>query len=90
MNEDDRANFTQDQMKTFVQNITNQAIERHMVRGLDQILSPLFISGLSDEEVLKVAGEPSSLRRQRDFLADRLEKLKEGQTKFRDVIGMSK
>lgn len=77
-------------MKTFVQNITYQAIERHMVRGLDQILSPLFISKLNDEEAVKVAGEPTSVKRQRDFLADRLEKLKEGQTKFRDVMGISR
>jgi hypothetical protein len=77
-------------MKTFSQNVTNQAIERHMVRGLDQILSPLFISKLSDDEVLKVAGEPTSVKRQRDFLVDRLGKLEEGRTKFRDVMGITK
>lgn len=74
-------------MKTFIQNVAIQAVERHIVRDLDQILSPLFISGLSDEDVLKVAGEPTSVKRQRDFLEDRQNKLKEGQGKFRAVMG---
>jgi hypothetical protein len=77
-------------MKTFIQNVSIQAIERHVVRELDQILSPLFVSSLSDEDVVKVVSEPTSVKRQRDFLVDRLDKLKEGQTKFRDVMGMTR
>lgn len=75
-------------MKTFVQNVAVQAIERHMVRDLDKIISPLFVSGLSDEEVVKVVSEPSSVQRQRGFLSDRLEKLNNGQHSFRAVMGV--
>jgi len=77
-------------MKTFIQNIATQVIKRHMVRGLDQILSPLFVSGLSDEDVVKAACEPSAVKRQRDFLRDRLGKLKNGQEQFRDVVGINR
>ncbi|KAK1050072.1 hypothetical protein LTR74_017147 [Friedmanniomyces endolithicus] len=57
-----------EQRKTFVANVTAQAIERHMVRGLDKIFSPLDVNNLSDEDVLEVASEPASVKRKRDFL----------------------
>ena len=78
----------QDQMKTFVQIVTRQAVERHMVRDLEQIILPLVVSELNDEEVMKAVSEPSSVKRQREFLSDRLEKLKTGQDQFRDVMGV--
>lgn len=74
-------------MKTFVQNVATQVIERHLVRGLDEIFSPIQVNTLSDNEVLKIAAESASARRHRDFLVDRLEKLKNGQTIFREVMG---
>ena len=82
--------YPQVQQKTFVANVAAQVIERHMVRGLDKIFSPLDVNGLSDEDVLKVASEPASVKRQRDFLLDRQHKLLSGKNIFREIMGRIK
>jgi len=84
------ADVLQEQRKTFVANVTAQVIERHMVRGLDKIFSPLDVNNLSDEDILKVTSEPASVRRKRDFLTDRQQKLKSGKEIFRDIMGRIK
>lgn len=73
--------------KTFIANITTQVIERHIVRGLENIFSPVVVNGLSDGEVEAIASEPASTRRQREFLEDRISKLEEGHEIFRGVMG---
>ena len=80
-------NSSQVHQKTFVANIAAQVIERHMVRGLDKIFSPVDVNNLSDEDVLKVAAEPPSVKRQRDFLQDRQKKLLSGKDIFREILG---
>jgi len=85
-----RLTLLQDQQKTFVANVTAQVGERHMVRGLDKIFSPLDVNNLSDDDVLKVASEPPSVRRKRDFLMDRQQKLRSGKKIFRDIMGRIK
>ena len=72
--------------KTFVANITTQVIERHIVRGLEKIFSPVIVSSLSDDKVEKIASEPAAARRQRQFLEDRIQKLMDGQKIFRGVM----
>lgn len=67
-------------------NVTAQVVERHMVRGLDKIFSPLDVNRLSDEDVLKVASA-SSVRRKRDFLRDRQQKLRSSKEILRDITG---
>lgn len=81
------ADNIQVKMKTFVENVTTQVVERHLIRGLDKIFSPLQVSEWNDAAVLKVAAESAPARRRREFLVDRLEKLKNGQLIFREVIG---
>ncbi|KAK3613865.1 hypothetical protein LTR56_027624, partial [Elasticomyces elasticus] len=71
-----------EQRKAFVANVTAQVIERHMVRGLDKIFSPLDVNDLSDEDILKVASELTSVGRKRDFLTDRQQKLRSGKEIF--------
>ncbi|MCJ1414168.1 hypothetical protein MMC32_000493 [Xylographa parallela] len=73
--------------KTFVANVTTQVIERHIVRGLEQIFSPLTVMLMKDAEVEAVASEPPSAKRKREFLADRIEKLKKGHAILRKVMG---
>jgi hypothetical protein len=73
-------------LKTFVANITTQVVERHIVRGIEDIFSPVFVSRLSDADVQEIASEPSSRKRQRVFLQDRIEKLKSGHTILRRVM----
>lgn len=72
--------------KTFVANITTQVIERHIVRGLEEIFSPVVVNALSDHEKEAIASEPASAKRQRGFLEDRIGKLNEGYNILRDVI----
>ncbi|KAK7178351.1 dynamin family protein [Paraphaeosphaeria sporulosa] len=73
-------------LKTFVANITTQVVERHIVRGIEDIFSPVFVSRLSNADVQEIASEPSSCKRQRDFFQDRIEKLKSGHTILRRVM----
>ena len=73
--------------KTFVANVTTQVIERHMIRGLEKIFSPVVVNNLTDSEVEAIASEPASAKRQRQFLEDRIAKLRDGQSIFRKVMG---
>lgn len=73
--------------KTFVANVTTQVVERHIIRGLEKIFSPVTVNGLTDKEVEAVASEPANAKRQREFLEDRIAKLKDGQSIFRSVMG---
>ncbi len=71
-------------------NVTSQVIERHLVRELDTILSPLNVANMDDTEIMAVASEPAAVKRQREFLSDRQEKLTNGKDIFRNVMGSVK
>jgi hypothetical protein len=73
-----------------VANVTSQVIERHLVRELDTILSPLNVANMDDTEIMAVASEPAAVKRQREFLSDRQEKLTNGKDIFRNVMGSVK
>ena len=49
-----------------------------MIRGLEMIFSPVIANGLSESAVEKIASEPAAAKRHRQFLEDRIEKLKDG------------
>ena len=68
-------------------NVTIQVVERHIVRDLQLIFSPLVVNGMADSQVESIASEPATARRQRVFLGDRIAKLKEGQEIFRSIMG---
>lgn len=68
-------------------NVTTQVVERHIIRGLEKIFSPVTVNGLTDSEVEVIASEPANAKRQRQFLEDRIAKLKAGQSIFRTVMG---
>lgn len=74
------------QQKTFVANVTQQVIERHIVRGLEKIFSPVFVSALGPEQAEALASEPPSARRKREHLCDQIQKLEEGHEIFRNVM----
>jgi len=73
--------------KTFIANITTQVIERHIVRGLQNIFSPVVVNAMSDVEVEAIASEPLSAKRQREFLEERIKKLTDGHEIFRGAMG---
>ena len=68
-------------------NVTTQVVERHIIRGLEKVFSPITVNALPDSDVEKVAAEPANATRQRQFLEDRITKLKDGQNIFRSVMG---
>ena len=67
-------------------NITTQVIERHIIRGLEKIFSPIIVTNLSDAEVEKIASEPAAARTERQFLENRIQKLTDGQKIFRGIM----
>ncbi|KAI0400041.1 hypothetical protein F4802DRAFT_610439 [Xylaria palmicola] len=77
------------QQKVFLANVTTQVIERHIVRGLEELFSPLKVMNLPDSEVMAIVSEPDATKRQRAFLTDRAKRLQEGQDIFRGVMGSS-
>ncbi|TRX91704.1 hypothetical protein FHL15_007486 [Xylaria flabelliformis] len=74
------------QQKVFLANVTTQVVERHIMRGLDDIFSPLEVAKLSDETIKAFVAEPDSITRQRDVLTDKVRKLEEGREIFRGAI----
>ncbi len=68
-------------------NVTTQVIERHIVRGLETIFSPVIVNSMKDSEVEAIASEPLAAKRKRVFLTDRIKKLEDGQEIFRGVLG---
>jgi hypothetical protein len=72
--------------KVFVQNVTMQVVERHIVRGLENIFSPITVNKMSDEEVEGIAAEPAVAKRQRAFLEDQIKKLSNGQRILKGVM----
>ncbi|EXJ61698.1 dynamin GTPase [Cladophialophora yegresii CBS 114405] len=46
-------------MKTFVDNVCRQVVERHITRPLPSIFSAEKVAALSDEELVRIAGETS-------------------------------
>lgn len=72
--------------KVFVQNITMQVVERHIVRGLENIFSPVTVQVMSEAEVMGVAAEPAAAKRHRWYLEDQLEKLTDGQRILKGVM----
>ncbi|TGJ82147.1 hypothetical protein E0Z10_g6598 [Xylaria hypoxylon] len=74
------------QEKVFLANVTTQVVERHLVRGLDRIFSPLRIINLPNYKIEAIVAEPEYIKGQRLFLADRVKKLEEGQQIFRGAM----
>lgn len=55
-------------MKTFVDNVCRQVVERHIMAGLPTIFHPTLVVELSDAEVERIAGEPATQVAERDRL----------------------
>ncbi|KAK1772242.1 dynamin [Phialemonium atrogriseum] len=52
-------------MKTFVDNVCRQVIERHVLSRLPTLFCPKTASGFSDEELLRIGSEPENHRARR-------------------------
>ena len=75
--------------KVFIDVVITLVVEEHIVRGLQDILSPKVVSRMSDSDVRNLATEPDSVRNERSFCEDQLSRLREGNQLLRSVIGIS-
>lgn len=55
-------------MKTFVDNVCRQVIERHIMNGLVTAFDPIFVGTLSDDELFEIAAESHHVRARRNDL----------------------
>lgn len=72
--------------KVFVANVTTQVIERHIIRGLENIFSPVVVNSLEASQAEALALEPSNTRRHRSYLEEQIKKLEEGHEIFQSVM----
>lgn len=59
-------------MKTFVDNVCRQVVERHLLSNLPGIFAPPVVMSLPDEDLLCIASEPEKQRKRRKTLEDRI------------------
>jgi hypothetical protein len=71
-------------MKTFIDNICRQVIERHLLHGLIKVFDPVYIGQLSDDELLSIAEETSQVRDRRNELQTLRSMLEESLSELRD------
>ncbi|KAI9835372.1 MAG: hypothetical protein M1838_005315 [Thelocarpon superellum] len=69
-------------MKTFVDNVCKQVIERHLLRDLTSVFSPPSVATLSDADLQRIAAEPDGNTQRRETLKSLLENLHRG---FQDL-----
>ncbi|KAK1808515.1 hypothetical protein LTR12_017127 [Friedmanniomyces endolithicus] len=65
-------------MKTFVDNVCRQVIERHLLRNLPDIFSPQLVAMYTDEDLERIAGERPDTVEKRKQLREQLTNLKAG------------
>jgi hypothetical protein len=52
-------------MKTFVDNVCRQVVERHILAKLTDVLSPVVVSSYSDEDLYRLAAETPQVSNRR-------------------------
>ena len=57
-------------MKTFVDNVCRQVIERHIVSDLPDLFSPMIVTELSDQDLVSIAPEPLQQQEGRAALSE--------------------
>lgn len=63
-------------MKTFVDNVCRQVVERHIIAPLPEIFSPVTVSRFVDDELVRIGAEPEKQNRRREELTTRAQKLR--------------
>jgi hypothetical protein len=71
-------------MKTFVDNICRQVIERHLLNNLAMAFDPIQVTTFSDDEVLEIAAETVLVRDRRIELEVLRKALKESLIELQD------
>ncbi|KAK0886917.1 hypothetical protein LTR02_017711 [Friedmanniomyces endolithicus] len=60
-------------LKTFVDNVCRQVIERHLLANLSDLLSPREVAGYADDELTRIAGERPDVAMKRRQWQEQLE-----------------
>jgi hypothetical protein len=77
-----------DELKYFINCVSKQVIERHLVDTLSwNVLSPMVIAGLTDQQIALLTAEASEVSRNRDRLEGRKEVLEKGLKIFKEALG---
>lgn len=63
-------------MKTFVDNVARQVIERHVIAPLPNAFCPNSVSQLSEEDLLRIGSESEKQVARREKLAAQVQGLK--------------
>ncbi|KAI6292488.1 hypothetical protein MCOR33_009822 [Pyricularia grisea] len=63
-------------IKTFVDNVCRQVVERHIITPLPKIFSPITVSRFTDDELLQIGAESEKQNRKREKLKSRANKLR--------------
>jgi hypothetical protein len=71
-------------MKTFVDNVCRQVIERHLISGLVTAFDPVFVGKLSDDELFQIAAESQNVRARRNELLAMKKAFEESIQELRD------
>ncbi|KAL2018372.1 hypothetical protein VTK56DRAFT_907 [Thermocarpiscus australiensis] len=74
-------------LKRFIDDVAVEAVEAKLVSALDNILSPLSIYQMSDEQVARIAWESEETRTERERLSRQLEVLRNGLDTCRRFVG---
>lgn len=67
-------------MKTFVDNVCRQVIERHIVSDLPDLFSPMIVMELSDQDLNRIAAEPPQQKGKRAALSELAQSLRDSLT----------
>ena len=81
--------FAQVALSTFIDNVTIQVVERHIVHDLEEIFSPMAVAKMDKEEIRSIMSEPLNISRQRQHLEGRKRLLESGRGVFKALIRQS-
>lgn len=73
-------------MKTFVDNVARQVIERHIVCSLPKAFSPRSVASLSDEDLWRIGSEPEAQRSRRSRLTTETKELRQSLFDLQTVL----
>ncbi len=74
-------------LKRFIDDMAVEVIEAKLVSVLDNILSPVLIFRMLDDQVARLAGEPEEIRMEREQLTKQLEVLRIGLKTCKRFVG---
>ncbi|RDI85785.1 hypothetical protein Vi05172_g4091 [Venturia inaequalis] len=79
--------YYKDELKYFIGVVTKQAVERHLLSPLADILSPTVMARYSDTEIQSIAAEPVEAMQMRAHLEGKKKMFEDGQDAFCAAMG---